>query len=358
MEKEKEIYEMGKEIFNYLKDNFRIYTVEECKQLEKDKGAYGVIYITQCKVNSKLYIGQKKIDTNDFNTYLGSGKIFKQAVDKYDKDNFERVILEVAYSEEELDKFEIKYIELFDASEKYNRDLFYNIALGGNVGGVRLKGEDNPMYGKHHSEETKKKISEANKGRKVSEETREKLSKAGKGRKVSEEHKKRISKANKDRKHNEEERKKQSEAQKGRKVSEETREKLSKAGKGKHHSEETKKKISEANKGNKLSEEAKKKLSEVKKGKKVDKIKGIKNGNAKLVVAIFPDWRVIKDVCIKELAKELKISERMVSDILKSEQPYTPKKSHLKHLDGIIIISQEDYLKDYFNANINDDKAS
>ena len=39
-------------------------------------------------------------------------------------------------------------------------------------------GENNPMYGKHHNEEAKSKISKANKGRKCSEETRRKLSEA------------------------------------------------------------------------------------------------------------------------------------------------------------------------------------
>ena len=43
------------------------------------------------------------------------------------------------------------------------------------------KGEKNTMYGKHHSEETKKKLSEANKGKHPSEETRKKLSEAKKG---------------------------------------------------------------------------------------------------------------------------------------------------------------------------------
>ena len=140
---EKEIYEIGKEIFNYLKAKFKVYTIEECEQL-KDKGAFGFIYITQCKVNGKLYIGQKKLNQG-FTTYLGSGTIFKQAVKKYGRDNFERIVLEVAYSQEELDDFEIKYIKLFDASEKYNRDLFYNRALGGHAGEY-LKGKKHPRY--------------------------------------------------------------------------------------------------------------------------------------------------------------------------------------------------------------------
>ena len=43
-------------------------------------------------------------------------------------------------------------------------------------------GENHPMYGKHHTEETKKKISEAKKGKTLSEETRKKMSEANKGK--------------------------------------------------------------------------------------------------------------------------------------------------------------------------------
>lgn len=44
-------------------------------------------------------------------------------------------------------------------------------------------GEKHPMYGKHHSEESKNKNSEAHKGKHPSEETRKKLSEANKGNK-------------------------------------------------------------------------------------------------------------------------------------------------------------------------------
>ena len=233
------------DIFDYIKDNFKVYTVEECKQLEKYKGAYGVIYITQCKVNGKMYIGQKKIDRKDFDTYLGSGVALTRALKKYGKENFERIILEVAYSKEELDNFEIKYIALFDAS---GEDLFYNIALGGD--GACLKGEDNPNYGKKFSEETKKKLSEAHKGAKLSEET--------------------------------------------------------------------KKKIGEAQ-------------------------KGAKGSNAKILICIFPSGKIIKDMCITELAEELKIDRQLIRSRLNSHEPYKPKKKRLKHLEGIIIMTQKDY---------------
>ena len=61
--------------------------------------------------------------------------------------------------------------------------------------------------------------------------------------------------------------KKMSDAKKGKPKSEETKKKMREANKGKHLSEETKKKLSEANKGKQLSEETKKKLSEISKVK-------------------------------------------------------------------------------------------
>ena len=79
-------------------------------------------------------------------------------------------------------------------------------------------GEKHSMYGKHHSDESKKKMSEAHKN--MSEETRRKLSEShkgkpawSKGKKFSEEHKKKMSEAHKNM--SEEHRKKISEAKKG-----------------------------------------------------------------------------------------------------------------------------------------------
>ena len=45
-----------------------------------------------------------------------------------------------------------------------------------------LKGENHPMYGKHHTEETRQKMSEAKKGKKHTEEWRIKISEALKGK--------------------------------------------------------------------------------------------------------------------------------------------------------------------------------
>ena len=95
--------------------------------------------------------------------------------------------------------------------------------------------------GFHHSEETRRKLSEINKGKILSEEHRRKIGEGNRGKKVSEETKQKIR-----------------EAHKGQIP----------WNKGKHHSEETKRRISEGNKGKVFSEERRRKMSEVEKGNK------------------------------------------------------------------------------------------
>ncbi len=102
-------------------------------------------------------------------------------------------------------------------------------ALNPNYGN---RGKKNPLTGKPLSEEIRKKISEANKGRIISEESREKVRQALTGRKASEETKA-----------------KQSAARKGRKLSEETKTRMSLAMKGKKKSPEAVEKVRQALKG-------------------------------------------------------------------------------------------------------------
>ena len=123
--------------------------------------------------------------------------------------------------------------------------------------------------GYNHSQSTKDKIRTKAIGRKSSEETKKKLSEMRRGKKIhSEEWKKSMSEKMKGNKLGlgcrfpEEQRKRMSDAQKGRKLSEEHKKKLSLSHKGKKLSEEHKKNISKVNKGKKLSEEHKKKISE------------------------------------------------------------------------------------------------
>ena len=85
----------------------------------------------------------------------------------------------------------------------------------------------------------------------VSDETRRKMSEALKGKPRSKEIRRKISEAHRGKTHSEESRRNMSESQKGKTFSEETKRKLSEAKKCKTHSEEHKRKNSEARKGKK-----------------------------------------------------------------------------------------------------------
>lgn len=192
------------------------------------------IYRITNNINGKTYIGQHKYKKlNDY--YMGSGKILKQAYKKYGKKNFTKEILykDIQYKAT-ADSVEIYAI----AKERSIGKAEYNIANGGN-GPEAI------------SEETRKKLSEINKGKHLSEETKKKISENRKGFEGhhSEETKRKISEANKG----------HTAWNKGKKMgphSEEWKIKVSEANKGKpswmkgkHMSEETKKKISETMKG-------------------------------------------------------------------------------------------------------------
>ena len=154
---------------------------------------YGYIYITKNLINGKQYIGQH-ISTTFDKSYKGSGKILKQAFKKYGRDNFITDVIEWCYNRDELAEREKYWISYYNA---VNSDDWYNILAGGY--GVQLFGENNPMYGKHHTDESKAKISSKLTGLlageknpmygvhlAVSEETRQKMSQSRKGLMVGE----------------------------------------------------------------------------------------------------------------------------------------------------------------------------
>jgi group I intron endonuclease len=138
---------------------------------------YGFIYLTTNKMNGKKYIGMCK--NTHGKTYIGSGKLLKEAIKKYGIENFERIILQECETFEELSDAEKFWIEKYNAVEDKN---FYNLTsggFGGNSDYVKeywsnfskeerkicrnwsrrdVSGKNNPMYGKKHSEETKIKI--------------------------------------------------------------------------------------------------------------------------------------------------------------------------------------------------------
>ena len=119
-----------------------------------------------------------------------------------------------------------------------------------------------------HSEETRKKISELQIGKKLTLEHRKKLSIAGKGRVVTEYTRAKISKAKAGRKMTPEQIRINSESHKGQKLTPERKEALRQANLGKPKSEETKARIRARHKGKRLSDEVKRKIGLANKGRK------------------------------------------------------------------------------------------
>lgn len=212
-----------------------------------------IIYRATNTVNNKVYIGQT-INTLEyrktrhckgaFNNTQERCSAFWKALCKYGIENFEWSVIAEATTQEELNALEIRFIAEFNCISPNG----YNLQAGGHSG--------------LHHESSKRKISEAHKGKVVSIETRQKISDAHKGKKLSEEHKKKISDGNRGKIIPEETLKKMRTAQSkennpmwGRVLTDEHKQKLSEALTGsknpfygRKHSEETKRKISEAQK--------------------------------------------------------------------------------------------------------------
>lgn len=133
------------------------------------------IYITTNLLNGKKYIGKRHClceISND--NYLGSGKVLKNAIRKYGKNNFAKTILETCKYETTCNEREKYWINVFNAAAN---PMFYNIALGGEGGNtyaglsreeldrikktksLKSKGVNNPRYNAVVSDETRKKMS-------------------------------------------------------------------------------------------------------------------------------------------------------------------------------------------------------
>jgi group I intron endonuclease len=234
-----------------------------------------IIYRHVNKVNNKSYIGLTKQEpTKRWQNGLGYNKnqpLFYKAIQKYGWENFEHELLEGNLKTlQEANQREIFWISYYHTWVEDPECQGYNLTRGGDgLAGHRL------------TEETKQKISRANKGKARSETFKQQLSlrMSGSnnhfyGRTHTEETKQKISEATLGRKHTEAAKHKIGAAAQNRIVSDETRQKLSEALKGK-------------NKGNPgywtgktIPEEVKKKISETKKqsGKNTKQVMCIESG--------------------------------------------------------------------------------
>lgn len=90
---------------------------------------YYYVYEIKNEINGKIYIGVHR--TKDLNDgYMGSGKILKQAINKYGIESFSKTILEFFDSYEEALSKEQEIV----TEEFLSREDTYNMKCGGNGG--------------------------------------------------------------------------------------------------------------------------------------------------------------------------------------------------------------------------------
>ena len=116
-----------------------------------------IIYKTTNLVNGKLYIGQSINDDDD--NYIGSGTYIKLAIKKYGKDNFKKEIIERCDTKEKLNERELFWINHYNATD---RSIGYNVSTKScGVWSNESRERQKSWLGRKHSSETKEKIRRA-----------------------------------------------------------------------------------------------------------------------------------------------------------------------------------------------------
>jgi hypothetical protein len=278
-------------------------------------------------MNNKCLYLHMRGDTGEV-FYVGIGSLKRSHSNKDRNKYWHHIVSKIGYSVH-IVRSDLTW-ELACKMEKYYIKTYRSIGV--NLANMTDGGDGS--FGRTLSEETREKISKAIKNR--SPETRrkisEKISQANKNRspeirrKISEslrgnkntlgykpslETRKKLSQAGKGRKHTEEHKKKMSELNKGKIVSEETRKKLSEINKGKSFSEETRRKIGTKHRGHKYN--LGRKLSP-------EHILKLTQNNSKPILChqnktIYPSLR--------EAALKLKLNEGHISSVCQGKRKQT-----------------------------------
>jgi len=268
---------------------------------------YGIIYCATNLINKKVYIGQttKSLNYRKSTHIRGSRnkrpqcRKFHFAIQKYGHENFEWTVIATCSSQEELNTKEIEFISIFKATED---EFGYNLAQGGRSGGrlseetkrilsEKSRGEKSVWFGRKHTEETKIKISLAQKG------------KTGKP-------------------HTEASKEKLRQRMMGNSISEEARAKISAKKTGFKHSQASKEKMSAERKKNYLNPEYQQKMKElaVNRGQDIEMRKKIAEAKGAKPFAAYKDGVLIKEFfSIHGAAKELGLSCAGIRKVLKQK---------------------------------------
>lgn len=128
------------------------------------------VYLHLNKTNGKRYYGITAEKTPEIRWKKGysHNPHFSAAIAKYGWEGFDHIIVASNLTKKQAEQKEVELIKKYNSN---NQEFGYNLTCGGGVGVFKhseeskrlmsehTKGELNPMYGKHHTEETKKKIS-------------------------------------------------------------------------------------------------------------------------------------------------------------------------------------------------------
>ena len=154
------------------------------------------IYMIRNNINNNYYIGSSINLNRRKNSHFSKlrknkhvNKKLQNSYNKYGQKNFEWIILKPC-DKDSLQKEEQKYLNLY-FNDKNNLNLVKEA--------YSMNGKNHPMYNKHHTEETKKKIKMARQKQiiKHSEETKKKIGEGNRNKIMSKKSKQKISKSKK-----------------------------------------------------------------------------------------------------------------------------------------------------------------
>ena len=130
-------------------------------------------YMVTNKINGKVYVGSHSWDGEGLDkNYYVSGTAITRAVKKYGKENFQVEVLYYYDTIEECRADEERILTEYDVKNCPHSYNCKNSAIGWT---------SEELTGRTHTEDTKKKMSQAHKGKTLSENTRNKISEAKKG---------------------------------------------------------------------------------------------------------------------------------------------------------------------------------